>query len=219
MIYCPFCGTQNSQSARFCQNCGSLIPRRGRDSKFLLLLIPLALVLLAGAGAAVWLLLQPGQTDNTGAQIFPTSPQNNGGQSGGSAALVTSTFVPLPTRTLAPSLTPALPTRAPTRVLTRTPTRTPTPSPCQRYTGQLRIGLVVEVSRNPGLPNRVRAKPGLDGDYLGQIKPGEQADVLRGPSCKDGFVWWYVRSRKNTALEGWTAEGEGSQKWLLPVRQ
>jgi Tol biopolymer transport system component len=41
-------------------------------------------------------------------------------------------------------------------------------------------------------------------------------DILAGPTCQNGWVWWEIRSL-TTGLTGWTAEGDGQNYWLLPV--
>jgi hypothetical protein len=69
------------------------------------------------------------------------------------------------------------------------------------------------VSTDPPLANKVRAGPGVSGELLGHIQPGENVLVLEGPSCADGYTWWRVRSL--AGLEGWTAEGDAEGYWLV----
>lgn len=78
------------------------------------------------------------------------------------------------------------------------------PSPRLTVGGQGRV--------TPGTPNRMRAEPG--GRYVRDIPAGGTFDVLDGPVCEDGFVWWRVNYR---GTEGWTAEGQGEQYWLEPA--
>ncbi|MHB0965114.1 MAG: SH3 domain-containing protein [Bellilinea sp.] len=90
--------------------------------------------------------------------------------------------------------------------------------PDASYLSRLRIGDTAEVSSNPPLANRVRSQPSTDAEVVGSIQPGEDALVLDGPACANGWVWWKVRSNE-TGLEGWTAEGDSSNYWLAPVSQ
>lgn len=80
---------------------------------------------------------------------------------------------------------------------------------------QLRIGNKAYVSFDPPDPNTVRGKPGKESNALGKIYPGEEVEILDGPSCKDSLVWWKVRSTK-TGLIGWTAEGDYKNYWIIP---
>ncbi len=67
-----------------------------------------------------------------------------------------------------------------------------------------------------GQPNNVREKPGLSRRKLGQLQAYENVEILAGPKCADGMVWWKVRS-ENTGMDGWTAEGSRSDIWLVGV--
>lgn len=66
----------------------------------------------------------------------------------------------------------------------------------------------------PGLPNRLRESPSLQGRELGTIPAGGVVDVLDGPACANGYTWWQVRYRGQT---GWTAEGPAGEHWLEPL--
>jgi hypothetical protein len=54
-----------------------------------------------------------------------------------------------------------------------------------------------------GAPNVVRAQPQRSGERLGLYQPGTEIDVLEGPQCGAGFVWWRVTDGQ---LTGWTVE-------------
>jgi hypothetical protein len=43
---------------------------------------------------------------------------------------------------------------------------------------------------------------------------GSEFDVIAGPICAEGLVWWQVQYGDHY---GWTAEGEGTSYWLEPV--
>lgn len=62
-------------------------------------------------------------------------------------------------------------------------------------------------------PVRVRSVPGLDGEVLTMLDLGEEFDVLDGPICVDGYLWWHVR---NSRLDGWSAEGVPGNYYLEP---
>jgi hypothetical protein len=81
---------------------------------------------------------------------------------------------------------------------------------------QLHVGDKAQINSEPALPNRVRSSASTNAEVLGFIQPGEQVDILEGPTCAQDWVWWRVRS-VSTSLEGWTAEGDQEDYWLIPV--
>jgi len=72
-----------------------------------------------------------------------------------------------------------------------------------------------QISLHPPISNNVRSEPGLKGERIGILKPGETVLIVDGPRCADGFTWWFVRSL--AGLEGWTAEGDATGYWLLQL--
>jgi len=72
------------------------------------------------------------------------------------------------------------------------------------------------VSFHPPKSNNVRRLPNDHATIIGKIDPGEQIDILDGPSCQGGYVWWKIRSL-SSGLTGWSAEGDQSNYWLLPM--
>ena len=67
-----------------------------------------------------------------------------------------------------------------------------------------------------GAPNRVRAVPTISGDVLFQMQPGSEFNVIDGPQCGNGIVWWYV---EQGGQYGWTAESNvsGNTYYLEPL--
>lgn len=102
------------------------------------------------------------------------------------------------------------------------PTVVPSPTPrivlskpCpDAATSRLKIGDLAYVTKDPPIPNRIRKDPNTDGEILGYITPGGSMQILDGPTCANGWVWWRV---KNADLEGWTAEGDKDTYWLIPL--
>ena len=68
---------------------------------------------------------------------------------------------------------------------------------------------------------RVRTGPGLAYpevvhlNYRGCIPPGIEGQIVDGPKSADGYTWWKVKFI--TGVEGWCAEGKGSEKFLRKV--
>jgi hypothetical protein len=66
--------------------------------------------------------------------------------------------------------------------------------------------------------NRIRETPGLDGVRQGLIPVGTALRVLQGPVCRNGMAWWKVRTEGESALRGWTSEGQaGEGFYLVPL--
>jgi hypothetical protein len=67
----------------------------------------------------------------------------------------------------------------------------------------------------PGLgSNNMRSFPSVDGRLVTQIQERDRFEILDGPLCVDGFVWWEVEYGRSI---GWTAEGQRGTYWLRPV--
>lgn len=102
------------------------------------------------------------------------------------------------------------------------PTATPVPKlppgeVCQgSYPTQFRLGDFAEVNPSPPIPNRVRVEPNLHAKILGEIGPYTRMQLIEGPVCTDGWVWWKIKV-ENSDLTGWTAEGDGENYWLIPI--
>jgi hypothetical protein len=68
-------------------------------------------------------------------------------------------------------------------------------------------------------PNRVRAAPDTNAEFLTQIYPGDIVVVLEGPVCAGSLVFWKVQSDAIPGGEGWTAEGDGVEYYLVPYQR
>jgi hypothetical protein len=75
--------------------------------------------------------------------------------------------------------------------------------------------------------NNVRREPRLDNNVMERkILPGQELEIVSGPTYADGYHWWHVRSEQ-AQVRGWTAEGGSETEvpaserryWLVPVRQ
>jgi len=64
--------------------------------------------------------------------------------------------------------------------------------------------------------NRVRLGPGKADEVIGQVSPGTILQVLEGPVCADGLVFWKVANTIIPGGSGWTAEGDGIEYYLEP---
>jgi hypothetical protein len=62
----------------------------------------------------------------------------------------------------------------------------------------------------------IRALPGTDGTLLTRAEPGQEFTVRAGPQSVDGFNWFQIRS-DDGSIEGWAADGDGTNRWLSPL--
>jgi len=68
---------------------------------------------------------------------------------------------------------------------------------------------------------KVRTAPGVNNpevthvNYRGSMAPGIEGQIVDGPKTADGYTWWKVKFI--TGVEGWCAEGRGSESWLEKV--
>ncbi|HLU08845.1 MAG TPA: SH3 domain-containing protein [Oceanobacillus sp.] len=69
---------------------------------------------------------------------------------------------------------------------------------------RVNVGQQARVTTTSGVPNRLRNAPTTNGQQIGEIAAGQQFDIVGGPACADGIVWWQVSVGGQT---GWTAEG------------
>ena len=81
---------------------------------------------------------------------------------------------------------------------------------------RLKAGQEAKVSDNNALTNRVRLGPGTDEPIVALLYPGSIVRLIEGPICADGAVFWKVGSYPTGT--GWTAEGDGRDYFLEPVR-
>jgi hypothetical protein len=66
--------------------------------------------------------------------------------------------------------------------------------------------------------NRVRSGPSKADAVIGQISPGTILQVLEGPVCADGLVFWKVANTTIPGGSGWTAEGDSNEYYLEPYQ-
>ena len=98
------------------------------------------------------------------------------------------TMIPAPTST---SNAPATPTIDPFA---------PSPTP----TG-LALGNYAQITGTEGQGLRIRAKPGLDGEFVFLGYDSEAFLVKDGPQTVDGYVWWYLVAPYDDTRAGWAA--------------
>lgn len=121
----------------------------------------------------------------------------------------TATRAASPTSVFPPTVTPVPPT--PTVPPTATPpTATPRPAPTA-----LAKDVLASVTPPEGIKLKVRDKASATGNVLGQLDKDAQVAIVDGPTDANGITWWKVDDGKG--LVGWSAEGLGTVKYLVPV--
>ena len=80
---------------------------------------------------------------------------------------------------------------------------------------QVNIGDVVIVTDDDPSPLNVRAEPNLGAQVITQAAVGETMQVIGGPYCEGGHLWWNVRL--NNGITGWAAEGDQTVYYFEPL--
>lgn len=78
-----------------------------------------------------------------------------------------------------------------------------------------RVGDRVQVTMQEGQLS-VRQTPGTDAKVVARVDPGQQFTVTGGPQRANGYTWYQIRS-DDGAVEGWAADGDGTDRWLSPL--
>lgn len=80
---------------------------------------------------------------------------------------------------------------------------------------RLDVGRQASVTTDPPVPNNVRNAPAKTGQLVGKIQPGEMIEIIGGPVCDKGMIWWEIKSL-NSSVKGYTVEGDMETYWLVP---
>jgi hypothetical protein len=108
------------------------------------------------------------------------------------------------------------PYQPPASASSGTPGVTPTAFSCPGAPAtRLKSGDRAYASDQTAIPSRVRSAPGTSSEILGLIQPRQVVEILDGPQCAQGYIWWKVHPL-GSSLTGWTAEGNTISYWLEP---
>lgn len=81
---------------------------------------------------------------------------------------------------------------------------------------RLEAGGMAKVSEENTTPNRVRSGPSTADEIIAQLPPGTVVRLIEGPVCAGGLFFWKVESDLIPGGVGWTAEGDGTEYYLVP---
>jgi Tol biopolymer transport system component len=100
---------------------------------------------------------------------------------------------------------------------TSVPTTPSTDANCNVEWSRLRVGYTAYVTWGDRA-NRVRSEPTKSADnVIAELYSGNIVNVIAGPVCADGYMYWKVENETIPGGSGWTAEGDGNRKhWLDP---
>lgn len=222
---CPHCQRNHPDTAKFCPVTGFALEFQAAETQPVVvqrsrlpfgLLIGLGLLLLAGGVFLFWRPLPASERPALAATATETA------EAAPLLPTVTDASFPLP---LNPTVTPQVfaatstpwPTNTPDFIASPTPSSgTPWAACPGAYDSRLRKGGFATVSLDPPQANNVRAGAGIEGRWVGQIQPGELVEIIDGPRCVAGWVWWKIESQESDVI-GWTSEGDEEDYWLVPV--
>lgn len=214
MTICPHCNQSHPEDAEFCPTTGNSITLsldedqdNGTASKLFLILG--IIIMFLGIGSYI----------NLKPKSLGTSMES---ETEISTIVSPTQYTPDPnSRSSENSILAPTETLRPTKTITSIPSITQTQisgewEPCPNsYVSRLHVGDKAHVSYEPPLPNRVRSQPNTNSAVLGRIQPGETVNILQGPKCGQGWVWWKIQSI-STGMKGWTSEGDNNDYWLIP---
>ncbi|HML24575.1 MAG TPA: Ig-like domain-containing protein [Aggregatilinea sp.] len=80
---------------------------------------------------------------------------------------------------------------------------------------QIKVGDVAIVTQEDNRPLNVRQEPNLTAQTVVQVLPGDTFQVIDGPRCEGGYLWWQVRLDNGTV--GWSAEGDQDHYYFAPL--
>ena len=216
-MYCPKCGTENPEQAKFCKGCGHPLQAvtTGPPPGWVWWGVGLVLtILIIGGGLLLRSLLPSSLVMPSPATVTTTSTPEG----------LAETATPTPNPTQEIQLTLTLP-HAPTAELTSTPSPTftptptpfpptptslpsPTPDPFVQCAGApqqgVHVGDLVYVCTHPDRLT-LRATPSRSGDEVQRMEPGAVLTIVDGPTCADEWLWWHVQT--GAGDRGWVAEG------------
>jgi hypothetical protein len=90
---------------------------------------------------------------------------------------------------------------------------------CTSGWSRLQAGGQARVTGDVGSsPLRVRSEPVLGDNIIAMFPAGTIVDVLEGPVCADGLVFWKVHNAIIPGGMGWAAEGNGTEYFLEPYK-
>ncbi|MBI5958046.1 MAG: Ig-like domain-containing protein, partial [Chloroflexi bacterium] len=82
---------------------------------------------------------------------------------------------------------------------------------------QVKVGDVAIVTREDERPLNVRQEPNLGAQPITQVLPDETFQIIGGPVCEGGYLWWQLRLNNDTT--GWAAEGDLENYYFAPLGQ
>lgn len=94
---------------------------------------------------------------------------------------------------------------APTGTSSAPPTPTIDPFATATSPSGVAVGNYVQITGTEGQGLRIRAQPGLDGEFQFLAYDSEVFVVKDGPREVDGYVWWYLVAPYDDTRVGWAA--------------
>jgi len=80
---------------------------------------------------------------------------------------------------------------------------------------RLEVAQTARVTFTDGTPLNLRTSP--QGELLTQLSEGTTANVVEGPVCANGYLWWKLQLNvQDTLTSGWAAEGDANDYYLEP---
>jgi hypothetical protein len=107
-----------------------------------------------------------------------------------------------PSRAIVTLIPASTPTSQATAEATQSSLYIPTATP---LSGGIAVDGYVQITGTEGLGLRIRATPGLNGQFLFLSFDSEVFKVIDGPESADGLTWWKLLAPYDASRTGWAA--------------
>lgn len=91
---------------------------------------------------------------------------------------------------------------------------TATPAGPKLVDRAIQVGDRVQVTTDSSQVLTVRADPSRGANAVAKVPRGTLFTIKSGPVKQDNLTWWELES---ATVDGWAAEGDGTNRWLTPV--
>lgn len=225
-MHCPYCDKEHPDDMKFCPDTGRSLQKKAQPKTISVNLSSPTTLIVMGVVIVLVILMAVFALQRNQQPILPVATQDVQGTLAArvnltSAAQVTQGSVATATNTatiIPPTMTFTVAPSTPVILPTRTPLAGAYSACPNAYPSVLHKGDVAMVSLDPPVENNLRDKASTESPITGVLEPGERVNIVGGPACMSYYVWWHVVSR-SSGREGWTAEGDWNDYWLVRVEE
>ncbi len=224
-MHCPYCGKEHPEDTKFCPDTGKAIKKTAEPRTISVNLSSPVTLIVMGVVILLVILMAVFALQRDQQPILPVATQDVQGTLAAIVNLTAVAQLTVPPVAVATNTVTIMPPTATFTIVPPTPYILPSRTPqagaysaCPNaYPSILHKGDVAMVSLDPPIENNLRDKPTTESPITGSLEPGEKVNIVGGPACMGYYVWWHVVSQ-SSGREGYTAEGDFNDYWLVKVQ-